>query len=151
LKTTTESRVLPHPVEAVFDFVADFSRTPEWDPGVLDSRRLDPWEQPVGVGSRFHVVALFGTQRVPMEYRILEHTRPTHLVLEGTSRWNRARDDIRFESLGERESRITWTLELSFLGASRLMEPFMGPLVRRLGRIALDGLADRSGMPLHTD
>ncbi|MCB9678306.1 MAG: SRPBCC family protein [Alphaproteobacteria bacterium] len=142
-----ESRVVPRPIDEVFSFVADFSRAPEWDPAVLDARRLDPWERPIAAGSRFHVEVLFVGRRTAMEYRVVEHVAPFGLVLEGLGRGVRARDDARFEDLGD-STRVTWTLELWLSGVGRLAEPFAGPFVRRLGRAALEGLVDRARMPL---
>jgi len=45
--------------ERAFDFVADFSSTQEWDPGIQAARRLD--DRPIGVGSRFELVSRFGS------------------------------------------------------------------------------------------
>jgi hypothetical protein len=40
---------LPLPIERVFDYLADFSHTAEWDPGVVEARQLD--EGPVRLGA----------------------------------------------------------------------------------------------------
>ena len=45
---------LPIPLEQAFDYLADFSRTAEWDPGVVEAERLTPG--PPRRGSRFRVV-----------------------------------------------------------------------------------------------
>jgi hypothetical protein len=72
---------LPIPIEEAFDYLADFSRTAEWDPGVEEARRLTRGK--VRLGSRFRVTVSFLGRRIPLEYRITEFERPSHLVLSG--------------------------------------------------------------------
>ena len=133
-----EVRDVPRPLEEVFDYVADFSTTAEYDPGVSGATRLDP----VGDGARFEVDAVFMGRTLPMEYRITSYERPHRLSLEGRSDGSVARDAIAFEAT-ETGTRITWRLELELLGAGRFAEPVLRPFLRRLGRKALDGLSDR--------
>ena len=37
------------PIEAAFDYIADFANSQQWDPGTASSRRLD--DGPVGPGA----------------------------------------------------------------------------------------------------
>lgn len=141
MRSTEQSRILRQPLEAAYDYVADFARTPEWDPGVVGAERLD--DGPVGTGSRFRVMVRTMGRVSPMMYRIVEHDRPHRLVLEGSNRQTRATDVITFFPAGEQRTRVHWRLDLELLGAGRWVEPFMGPVLHRLGRVALDGLARR--------
>lgn len=59
----TRTIEVPVPVDEAFDYVADFSTTETWDPGIVEGRRVD--DGPVGVGSAFDVVADFGGRRLP--------------------------------------------------------------------------------------
>ena len=72
---------LPIPPEEAFDYLADFSRTAEWDPGVCDAHRLTRGK--IRLGSRFEVSVSFFGRRIPLEYRITEFERPSRLVLTG--------------------------------------------------------------------
>ena len=135
-----EVRETTRPLTEVFAYVANFSTTAEWDPGVRSARRLD--EGPLGVGARFAVEAVFLGRTLPMEYEIVEYDPPHRVELKGTSAQTSARDLIAFEDLNGR-TRITWTLDIALAGPGRLLQPFMGPPLRRLGRKALDGLAER--------
>ena len=85
-----------------------------------------------------------------MRYTLLEHTPPTTLIFEGTSKASSVRDTIWLAPAPGGRTRITWTLELSLTGINRLGEPFVGPALRRLGRTALDGLQARCHRPLST-
>jgi hypothetical protein len=87
---------LPMSEEEAFDYLADFSRTAEWDPSVAEARRLTPGE--VRLGSSFQVSVSFLGQRVPLEYRITEFERPSRLVLSGGDSSLRSLDEITFVS-----------------------------------------------------
>ena len=131
---------LPLPIEQVFDYLADFSRTAEWDPGVVAGRRLTDGE--IGVGSRFEVVVAFLGRRMPLEYTITHHERPTRLVLEGGDDSVRSIDEITFV---EREggTRITYEARLELVGIRRLADPLLDWLFQHIGRLAVRGLRER--------
>jgi carbon monoxide dehydrogenase subunit G len=137
-----EVRATGRPIDEVFAYIADFSTTAEYDPGVARAVRLDP----VGPGARFDVDAVFVGRTLPMRYTIVEYDPPHRLVLEGRSASSTARDEIRFDST-ENGTRIDWTLDLQLLGAGRFAGPLLRPLLLRLGRKALDGLAQRLEQP----
>jgi dehydrogenase/reductase SDR family protein 12 len=80
-----------------------------------------------------------------MEYRITTFDPPHLIVLDATAERSRATATIRFRESGD-GTEVDWTLDLELLGVSRLSEPFLDPVLRRLARVALDGLvADLSG------
>lgn len=139
-----EVREVHRPIEDVFAVIADFSTTEAYDPGVSRAVRLDP----VGLGARFEVDAVFMGRTLPMTYRIVTYEPPHHLVLEGDSAGAQARDHITLETLPA-GTRIIWVLDLKLKGASRVMEPLLGPFFRRLGRKALDGLASHLNASAH--
>jgi carbon monoxide dehydrogenase subunit G len=137
-----EIRDVARPLHEVFGYVADFSTTAEYDPGVLSAIRLDP----VGVGAMFEVYASFLGRSIPMRYRIVELESPHLLVLEGRASSSFARDVVSFEAT-ESGTRVTWKLELRLLGLSAWLERPLRGVVRRIGRVALDGLASRLANP----
>ena len=134
----SEVRVVPRPIEEVFAYVADFSTTAEYDPGVVRAERLDP----VAEGARFRVFARFMGRTSPMDYHLERYVPCEQLVFHGQSTGARARDDIRFE-VTEDGTRILWTLELELLGPGRWLEPLLRRPLIRLGQRALDGLSER--------
>lgn len=146
MRQTHQTRLLDHAIEEVFDYVADFSRTPEWDPSVVDARRLD--SGPIRQGSRFRVSVRLGGRVQELEYALLEHAPPHRLVLRGTGPTSVATDHIAFDTAGPSVTRIDWRLEVQMQGVGRVVEPFMGPMLNRLGRKALDGLVERMRLPL---
>jgi hypothetical protein len=138
MRRTTETRLVRGSVDEVFDYLADFTSSAAWDPGVVSARRLD--DGPVSVGSRFEVRVRFAGRELPMAYRVERADRPGHLELSAVSPTSTARDVIELAPATEGFTRVTWTLEVALTGWSRLAEPVMGPMLRRLGRQAMDGL-----------
>ena len=131
---------LPIPIEEAFDYLADFSRTAEWDPGVEEARRLTPGE--VRLGSRFRVTVSFLGRRIPLEYRITEFERPSRLVLTGGDSSLRSIDEITFVSRPG-GTRVTYEARLELVGIRRIADPILDPLFQRIGRLAVRGLRER--------
>ena len=72
---------VPRPAAEVFGYVADFSRTSEWDPGVVESRRLSP--APTALDSSFEVIALFRGKRHRFEYVVTAYEEGHRITLHG--------------------------------------------------------------------
>ena len=126
------------PPEAVFDYVADFQSAAEWDPGVAHARRLD--DGPVGVGARYELGVRMGRRVVPMTYRIAIFERPTRVVLEGAGGNVEAVDDIRFAPRAG-GTIVDYRADIRFRGWLRLIQPFVGGTLARIGRDAAAGMA----------
>src|SRR3954470_10747564 len=109
------------PLEAAFDYVADFATSQVWDPGVATARRLD--DGPVGAGSRYALEVRMGGRIAPMEYRIVTYERPHRVVLTGAGSSVSAIDDIRFAREDGRTV-IDYTADLRLGGVLRLVRPF---------------------------
>jgi carbon monoxide dehydrogenase subunit G len=131
---------LPNPIEEAFDYLADFSRTAEWDPGVYEARRLTRGK--VRLGSRFEVTISFLGRRIPLEYRITEFERPSRLVLSGGDSSLRSIDEITFVPRPG-GTRVTYEARLDLTGIRRIADPILDLLFRRIGRLAVRGLRER--------
>jgi carbon monoxide dehydrogenase subunit G len=125
------------PIEAAFDYVADFANAQEWDPGVASAHRID--DGPVAVGARYDLGVRMGGRVAPMEYRIAELDRPRRVVLVGTGSNVDAVDDIRFERSGDR-TRIDYTADIRLGGLLRVAQPFLGGSFAKVARDAAGGL-----------
>jgi len=128
-----EQAVTSAPIDDAFTYTADFGNIQDWDPGVAESSKVG--DRPVGLGTRFELVAVFGRRRVPMVYTITDYVSPSRVVLEGEGDRLTAIDEITFAETGE-GTHITYTAELRFQGVVRFMAPFMGSVFRRIGRRA---------------
>jgi carbon monoxide dehydrogenase subunit G len=125
------------PIEAAFDYVADFANAREWDPGVAAARRIDGG--PVAVGARYDLGVRMGGRVAPMQYRITELDRPRRVVLVGAGTNVDAVDDIRFERSGE-WTVIDYTAEIRLGGLLRFAQPFLGGSFARIARDAAGGM-----------
>jgi NAD(P)-dependent dehydrogenase (short-subunit alcohol dehydrogenase family)/carbon monoxide dehydrogenase subunit G len=129
------------PPDEAFAWTADFANIEQWDPGVAASRKTSAGA--VGVGTTYVVDVRFGPRRIPMDYVIRVFDPPRRVVLEGRSASVHAIDDIRFEPVpvGNRTgTRITYTAEISLLGALARIEPWMKGTLGKVGKDAVAGL-----------
>lgn len=127
------------PLQDTFDFVADFANSAVWDPGVADAERLG--DGPTGLGSRYRLGVRMAGRIAPMEYRITTFEAPTRVVLTGEGSTVAAVDDIRFRSgLDGRGTVIDYVADIRLTGWMRLIEPFAGGAVERIGTDAAAGM-----------
>ena len=68
------------PSDDVFAYLADFSNTARWDPGVVSATRCG--DGPVALGAAFEVVWRFLGRELPLTYRIVQYDPPRRVVLE---------------------------------------------------------------------
>jgi carbon monoxide dehydrogenase subunit G len=130
---------LPLPPEDAFDLLADFARTQDWDPGVVEAVRLD--DGPLERGSRFHVVASFLGRRVPLEYEIREYERPRRLVLRASDGALTSLDEIHF-SARSGGTRVSYEARLTLGGLAGLADPLLQLAFGFAGRAAARGLSE---------
>ena len=125
------------PIEAAFDYVADFANADAWDPNTTGAQRLD--EGPVGVGAQYRVDVRMGSRTTPMTYRITEFDRPRRVVLVGEGDGVSSVDDIRFERSGGGTA-VEYAADIRLGGLLRLIQPFLGSRFEQLGKDAAAGM-----------
>jgi carbon monoxide dehydrogenase subunit G len=128
------------PAEATFAYLADFANAAEWDPGIVEARRVTP--APTAVGSRFEVIAVFRERRQRFEYVVTEYEEGRRIALRGEGE-KALSDDVITVAPGDRGARVGYEADLRLKGLYRVAEPFLGSAVERMGDAALDGLAAR--------
>jgi hypothetical protein len=135
--------------DEVFTYLADFARAVEWDPGIVEGRRLTP--PPTGVGTRFELIALFRGRRQRFVYEVTEYDEGRRIVLHGDGEKAFTDDFITVEA-GDAATRVGYEAEFGLKGVYRLAQPFMGSSFTKVGDDAMAGLQeqlDRDG-PLLT-
>lgn len=125
------------PIEAAFDYIADFANNQEWDPGTASSTRID--DGPVDRGARYQLDVRMGGRVAPMEYRIRDFERPHRVVLVGHGSGVDAVDDIRFERTDDGTA-IDYTADIRLGGILRIVQPFLGGTFAKIGRDAATGM-----------
>ncbi len=128
------------PIDAAFDYIADFANSHAWDPGTVSSRRIDTG--PVQAGARYLLDVRMGDRLAQMEYRIRDFDRPTRVVLIGSGPNVDAVDDIRFERT-DNGTRIDYTADIRLGGLLRFVQPFLGGSFEKIGRDAAAGMHRR--------
>jgi hypothetical protein len=117
---------IERPPEEVFDFVADESNEPAYNPRMTRADKVTAG--PIGVGTRFTSVMTGVGGAAEMTIEFTEFERPRRI----TERVRLSAIDIRGLLLFEPVvggTRMTWVWDLEPCGVMR----FLGPLVRRMG------------------
>lgn len=127
----------PRPAAEAFDYMADFSHTREWDPGVASAERVDLGE--VGMGSEFRLMVGIGPAKSGLVYRIVEFDKPAAVTLVGENATLLSHDRIEIEQT-ESGSRIIYDARLTLKGPLRLADPLLQLGFSRAARRALRGL-----------
>ncbi|MDQ2909783.1 MAG: SRPBCC family protein [Actinomycetota bacterium] len=128
---------MARPVQDVFAYVADFSNAAEWDPGVVEARKLS--DGPVREGSEFELVALFRGKRHTFHYVVTAFEQGRRIVLSGDAERARSVDEVTFEPSGA-GTRIGYVADFALKGIYRPAGPFLRPTMSRMGDAALEGL-----------
>ncbi len=136
-----ETRRVQRPIEEVFAYAADFSNSAEWDPGVETADQVGSGEP--GVGTRYELMGHFGPSKFPMTYEVTEWNPPGRVVLEGEGDAFAAHDTMEFEDLGDGSTEITYVARITITGPAKYLGPLLNIPMRRMGRRAVDGLADK--------
>ena len=84
---------VPRPVESVFDYLSDFTRTNEWDPGTVETTRIGG---DGGVGTTYANTSEFMGRRTSLEYETVALDRPTRLQFRGHNKTATATDTMTF-------------------------------------------------------
>ncbi|MFV8816496.1 SDR family NAD(P)-dependent oxidoreductase [Haliea sp. E17] len=121
----------------VFDYLADFSNTPEWDATAQTASKLTPG--PLREGSHFRVNCALPLGSVDLDYHITTLDRPGQLTLRGSSRFFTVTDDI---SLHEEAggTRLEYRARFEFRGLPRRVESRLQAGMERMGAESIEGL-----------
>lgn len=133
----SKSIVVPKPAEEVFAYLADFSNTAEWDPGVAEAVKTT--EGPVGVGSTFDLVTLFRGRRIPVSYQVAVYEPSSRVVLVGSNQNFQGTDDIGVSPEGD-GARVDWNVVFEMKGLRKLFQPFLRGTFEKLSTEAMEGL-----------
>lgn len=120
-----------------FAYVADFSNSAEWDPGVVQGEKLTAG--PVREGSEFEIVALFRGKRHRFHYIVTTFELDRRVVLSGDGDKAASVDEITFEPSGT-GTRIVYVADIRLKGIARAAEPLLARMMNRMADDALAGL-----------
>ena len=112
------------PVERVWDYLSDFSRTEQWDPGTVSTRRTSG---DGGVGTTYANVSQFMGREVSLVYTTAVAERPHALEFHGENKQSSARDILRFRAMAPDTTEIHYRAEFRFHGVTRFLAPLIVP------------------------
>ena len=135
-RTTVHSR---HNIEDVFAYLADFSHSADWDPGVVEAQHLT--EAPMALGTRFRLVASFLGRWIPLEYEVTSYELAKRVEFTAENAMIRSVDEITFTATVA-GTNVTYEADLRGRGAFRLVHPLLVLVFRRIGDRARDGLQE---------
>lgn len=124
--------------DEAFDHLARFSNAESWDPSVVRAAMVTP--EPVEQGSAFEVVVRSLGRELPFRYEVVEHSRPTRVVLRARRGSLVSEDTVTVRALSVGGSALTYDADLRMEGPLRLLDPLLGLVFHRLGRNAEAGL-----------
>ncbi len=117
------------PPDVVIPYLADFSHAERWDPGTV--RCVRTGDGPVAVGSSWHNTSKIAGISTELTYT-LEELTDARIVLVGRNDTATSIEtiDIARDGTG---SRITYSNELHFNGAAKLVTPLAKVVFEKLG------------------
>src|SRR3954452_8627206 len=125
---------VPRPIDAVFDSLADFTHTNEWDPGTVETRRTSG---DGGVGTTDANTSEFLGRQVDLTYETLELQRPGRIRFRGHNDSVTATDTISLTAHAE-GTELTYDVDMAFHG---LLMKVLGPVAAKPG---MERLATRT-------
>lgn len=133
--------------EAVFDYLAAFEHTAEWDPNCDRAERLSVG--PPEVGTRFRLVFNpVGSVETELEYEIVELEPGRRVKLRGGNDRLGSEDEITVEPRGAGGATVTYQAEIGLKGVGKVLDPLVGIGFDRAGKSAEKGLAERLTQPV---
>lgn len=128
--------VTGQPLAKVFDYLSDFTTTTDWDPGtvVTVKERGDG-----GVGTTYLNTSEFLGRKTELRYVVEELVPGQRIRLRGENKTLASVDTMTFRRAGT-GTKVTYTAEFAFKGASRYLAPLLRPALARLGNQAETGL-----------
>ena len=124
---------VPRPVEAVFDYLSDFTNTNEWDPGTVETRRTSG---DGGVGTTYDNTSEFMGRKTELTYTTVAHDRPTRVEFRGENKSATTKDTMTFTPAGD-GTEIHYRADFDFGRLGNLVAPL-------LFRRKLEQLADET-------
>ena len=127
-----------HPAPDTFSYLATFTNTADWDPGVISAEQLDGG--PVRPGTRFRLVVPFLGRRLPLTYQVVKLVPGREVVLAASSRLLRATDRIVVDPAGDGAT-VSYQADVRLRGPLALLDTLLRPGFRAVGQRAAAGLA----------
>lgn len=132
------------PAERVWDYLADFRSTNDWDPGTV---RTELTSGDGGPGTTYHNTSKFLGKETEIVYTVTEVEPGRRIKLQGDNPSVTTYDTITVEAAPGGGTSVTYRAEFELHGLAKVADPVMGLPLKKLGddaeaslQKALDGL-----------
>jgi len=128
---TTVSRTVTVPGDRrrVWNYLADFTRTEEWDPPTVSTERI---EGDGGVGTVYRNVSAFLGKKSTTLYEVVRYDAPERLVLDGDAGPMALHDTIELEQEADLVH-VRYTSEFRPRGALKVLTPLLSLGLKKVG------------------
>jgi len=124
-----EGEIIIHrPIETVFDFVADETNEPKYNPNMVHAERIS--DGPIGKGTRFVTELKRMGRTMVMTVEFTRFERPRLLASTTRSSAMLTEGELTFEPV-DGGTRMRWSWDVRPRGAVKLITPLIGWLGRR--------------------
>ena len=118
------------PTAEVFDFLADFTNTEEWDPGTV---RTDRISGNGGVGTAYANTSRFLGRNTDLTYVVEIYEPGKRVRLRGENKTVVAHDTMTFVPTATGGTSVRYVAEFDLKGMARMVAPLLTPAFTRLG------------------
>jgi len=128
--------VVDKPLIEVFDYLADFTTTTQWDPNTVVTTRVSGAGE---VGTTYVNTSRFRGRETKLRYVVEDVETDLFVRLRGENATLRATDTIEFDRV-DGLTRVTYTADFQLKGVWRLAAPLVRGALQELGDTAADGM-----------
>jgi len=135
MTTIKRTITVARPLDTVFDYLSDFTTTTQWDPGTVDTVRVNG---DGGVDTEYLNTSKFVGRETELTYVVERLVRGEVIALRGENRTVVAHDTMTFRRVGD-GTEVTYVADFEFKGVTRFLAPFLRPAFKKLGDEAEKG------------
>jgi uncharacterized protein YndB with AHSA1/START domain len=128
--------IVDKPLDAVFNYLSDFTTTTEWDPGTVATVNH---HGDGGAGTTYLNTSTFLGRKTQLTHVVGEFIPGKRIQLRGENKTVIAVDTMTFRSI-DAGTEVTYTAEFTFKAPARLLAPLLRPAFERLGKQAQTGM-----------
>jgi Polyketide cyclase / dehydrase and lipid transport len=134
-----------------FAYMADLTNIAEWDPGVVEAKRVPAGPFEAGIGATYNLTVKAPIRDLAMTYEVITYHQDRLVVAKADGRWLTSLDRIAVEPAGpatdggsanEGGSIVTYDARLTLNGPLSVVQPFMDAIFKRIGDRAAKGLIE---------
>ena len=127
----TKTITVDTPPAAVYAYLKDFESSEQWDPGTVETKRVEGDGE---VGTKYHNRSVFRGNETELTYVTMELEQDRLVVMRGDNKTVTAIDRMSIRpGPGGAGTELTYEADFTFKGLARLAAPFLRGQLTKLG------------------